>query len=124
MAKAKVLKLNTPRNIRLDLTEGEADFILGLLAGVGGDPQKSPRKYADRIISTLEKAAGYNYKDTDSYRLSAGYIHFFGYRGDLQSVSLKDRVLAFLAVIEAIPADSGITPPERKMLEELAEKQV
>lgn len=59
----------TPRKFTVELSEGEVDFILGLLSQVGGHPTRSPRKYADRLYSTLAKMAGYRFDQTDAYKL-------------------------------------------------------
>lgn len=100
MATAKVRKRNTPRNIRLDLTEGEADFLLGITAAcISGDPVNSPRKYAKRIAKALTKATGYNYAETDSYPLARGLVDFMDYGTAPKTVGvmLKDTWRALRA---------------------------
>jgi hypothetical protein len=98
MAKAKVRQLNTPRLFNVQLTEGEVDFVLGVLGNISGDPAKSPRKYGDRILAALTKAAGYAPEATDAAKVSLGAIHFNDY-GDGQpddSVQrrLEDQILS------------------------------
>lgn len=67
------------KRVQLTLTEGEADFLLALMAHVGGDQKKSPRKYAIRIREALSRALGIDYKGTDAYQLSEGRIKFSDY---------------------------------------------
>ena len=75
MAKATYIKpkpVRPPRGkVVLELTEGEADLILCVMSGfIGGDPENSPRKYADRIAYALESALDLDYKATDAYSLN------------------------------------------------------
>lgn len=79
MADAKVRQLHTPRTFDVKLTEGEIDFWIGLLGKVGGDTTKSPNKYAIRIKRKLVKAAGYDYRQTDAWKLAVGSIYFNNY---------------------------------------------
>ena len=85
MAKAKRIKQTiTERRkvdrVQLTLTEGEADFILGLMGRIGGDPVASPRKYQQRVKDALEAALGYHYSETDSAKLvREGNIFFKDY---------------------------------------------
>ena len=55
---------------QLTITEGEADFLLAVLARIGGHSSQSPRKYSNSIRRALTEATGYNYLDSDAYRLS------------------------------------------------------
>lgn len=72
---AKATKI-TPKPVKqpsakivLELSEGEADFILGITHAIGGDPQKSPRKYAQALEEALTEALGYAVNGTDAYKL-------------------------------------------------------
>jgi hypothetical protein len=58
-----------PAKIMLELSEGEADFILGLLDSIGGSPTNSPRKYADCLNTALSGALGHGPADTDAHKL-------------------------------------------------------
>jgi hypothetical protein len=103
MAKAKLHRMQTPRTFNVKLTEGEVDFILGVCARIGGS-QNSPRKYAKRLAKALSKAAGYDYKSTDSSRLagfkgSGEYITFRDYDG---SPSVADEVGLTAAVMRKV----------------------
>lgn len=61
-----------PVKILLELSEGEADFILGITSRIGGSMTDSPRKYNDRIQEALTGALGVRWDDTDSYPLLRG----------------------------------------------------
>lgn len=65
--------------VQLTLTEGEADFLLAVLAKIGGHPKNSPRKYAERISEALKNTLGISYKKTDAFPLSSGYLYFIDY---------------------------------------------
>lgn len=73
MAKATVIQpkpvKQPPRKIVLELTEGEADFLLGISLHIGGHPTNSPRKYAVRIGDALYAALGVGADQTDAARL-------------------------------------------------------
>lgn len=58
--------------VQLTLTEGEADFLLAVLARVGGHKTNSPRKYQVRIKDALQRATGITYKETDANQLAYG----------------------------------------------------
>jgi hypothetical protein len=103
MARARVKQLHTPRTICLELTEGEADFILASVYATGGDPDHSPRKYATRIMNTLEKTLGYGAGETDAYKLGVGGMHFRSYGA--KEVNTLHRLLSIL-----IPV--GFTAPK------------
>jgi hypothetical protein len=60
------------RKINLELTEGDADFLLAVLNLIGGNAKNSPRKYGDRISAALKEATGLSADDTDAYELVAG----------------------------------------------------
>jgi hypothetical protein len=79
MATAKAGPRRTTRQVTLKLTEGEADFLLAVLAMTGGHPSKSPRKYAKRVTKALEGAVGYGFEETDAYELGIGDISFRDY---------------------------------------------
>lgn len=73
MATVKVIEpkpvKQPPKRIVLELSEGEADFVLAMSGIVTGSPKHSPRKYADRIFRELSAALGVNGEDTDAYKL-------------------------------------------------------
>lgn len=74
MAQAKVFErtISQPRKVKrvqLELTEGEADFLLATMASIAGHPRNSPRKYAERIRNALTAATGLDYSRADAYRL-------------------------------------------------------
>jgi hypothetical protein len=82
---AKATKI-TPKPVKqppvryvLELSEGEADFILALTRYIGGDPANSPRKYSVRIQHALEDATGQSAADTDAAKLASGGIRFEDY---------------------------------------------
>lgn len=79
MAKALSARKQTPRTFKLQITEGEADFLLGVLAAINGDPDKSPRKYAARLSRILSRMTGYDGLETDAVALSRGAIAFYNY---------------------------------------------
>jgi hypothetical protein len=64
----------SPRKFKVELTEGEMDFILGVCGHVAGHETKSPRKYAERLIPKLEKALGYSLFETDFTSLARGLV--------------------------------------------------
>jgi len=64
---------------QLTLTEGEADFLISVLAEVDGHDTQSPRKYANSIHRVLMETTGYDWEETDAYRLQSGAIHFEKY---------------------------------------------
>lgn len=69
------------KRVKLVLSEGDADFLLAVLARIGGHRHKSPRKYAARIFRALQDATGLEYTLTDAWQLSAGSIMFIDYPG-------------------------------------------
>jgi hypothetical protein len=80
MVKALGSTKQTPRKFKIELTEGEVDFLLTVLSRVGGDPAKSPRKYGERLTRVLTKAAGYDFTVTDARELAdEGRINFSKY---------------------------------------------
>jgi hypothetical protein len=100
MAEAKVRMLHTPRTFDVKkLTEGEMDFLIALTAAVGGDPSKSPAKYARRLQSKLVKAAGYDYQATDAHKLLVGSIFFNDY--GTNPVTPEARLRLYDAVCDA-----------------------
>lgn len=117
MAKAKAGPRRTTRNVTLRLTEGEADFILGTLAHVGGWPAKSPRKYADRIRRALEETLGYDYTETDAYAHGVGHIEFRNY--NTPEVEQRERIMAYLKLADFVGAD-GLDPETEVALELIA----
>lgn len=96
MAKAKAGKRQTTRKVRVDLTEGEADLVLLLVATVFGHPSKSPAKYARRIENALAEALGYGYEETDAFHLSLGTVALFNY-DDHPEIEESDRVIDHLS---------------------------
>jgi len=85
MAKATVITpkpvRQPPKKIILELTEGEADFLIAVLSRIGGSPTKSPRKYQERISAPLVEALGFDFYGTDAHKLSTGDIGFRNYDG-------------------------------------------
>lgn len=75
MAKATVVRpkpvKQPPVKVILELSEGEADFILGVTGKIGGSPDRSPRKYSDRIRAALTGALGYDWHETDAFKHSS-----------------------------------------------------
>lgn len=67
------------KRIQLTLTEGEADFLIAVLAEVGGHEKLSPRKYERRIYRALCDATGFTFQDTDAFKLMSGRITFDNY---------------------------------------------
>lgn len=67
------------RRIQLELTDGEADFLMAVLSRVDGHEKDSPRKYQRRISAALERATGHMFAYTDAYPLSSGEIEFQSY---------------------------------------------
>lgn len=61
-----------PVKILLELSEGEADFILGITARIGGSTTGSPRKYNEPIQEALSEALGISWDETDAYGLLHG----------------------------------------------------
>jgi hypothetical protein len=84
-----------PSKVILELSEGEADFILGLTVVIGGDVTKSPRKYADSIGRALTEALETSAFDTDSHKLISdrgrpGAVYFKCYDGtDAGYISMR-----------------------------------
>jgi hypothetical protein len=109
VAKAKVTSRNTPRNIRLDLTEGEADFLLGLVASVGGSETNSPRKYAKRILKALRRVTGYDYTETDSLALLHGHVEFLDYGSP--EATARDRFVDEFRVVRNL----GLFTPDQEL---------
>lgn len=94
MATAKAGPRQTTRRVTLKLTEGEADFVLGLTAMVSGSLTRSPRKYGERILVALTDALGYDYTETDAIAFGLGDIEFREY--DEEPVTDWDRIHYFL----------------------------
>lgn len=67
------------KRVKLVLSEGDADFLLAVLARIGGHRTKSPRKYATRIFRALTDATDLDYTLTDAWQLGAGTIMFANY---------------------------------------------
>jgi hypothetical protein len=65
--------------IQLDLTPGDADMLIAVLAKVGGSPHNSPRKYATRVMSALMEVTGGDWESTDSFPLMEGSLFFGNY---------------------------------------------
>lgn len=113
--KVKSVRKQTPNVFTVEVTEGEADFILGLLAYVGGHAKRSPRKYADRIRVALSKAVGYDYDETDAFRLIEGapFVNFSEYDGTTYDESLENAVGEYVARLIKLAAqglEGGRTP--------------
>lgn len=77
----------TPRRFIVELTEGEADFILGLLAsartkGSNEKVNNSPIRYAGRLVRGFQKMLGQRAAETDSFLHSFGDVWFGEYGED------------------------------------------
>lgn len=96
MAKAKAGARQTTRKVKLELTEGEADLVLALAAGVFGHPSQSPAKYARRVEKALTEALGYGPEETDAFHLSLGTVALFNY-DDHPEIEESDRVIDHLS---------------------------
>ena len=88
MRVVKVHKTNpppkkTPRRFTVELSEGEADLLLGLLGTAVVTPTvkvgNSPYKYVKRLIPVFEKLLGQKAGETDSYVHSAGVTYYREY---------------------------------------------
>jgi hypothetical protein len=84
MAKATAIKhyIVRPKRVRrviLELTEGEADFLINVCGRIEGDSNDSPVKYAVRIRKALSKLVGYDWLETDAFQLSTGYVSYTTY---------------------------------------------
>lgn len=75
MAKAKKIT-RTETRVRLTLTEEEADFLITVLAGVGG-PISSVRGTQLKISDALETAVGRTHWDIKDLYPFAGEITFY-----------------------------------------------
>ena len=102
--------------VRLELTEGEADFLLGLMGRIGGDPVNSPRKYQKRVMTALTKALGYSYDETDAFKLvstlGGGNVLFDNYPEEtdwdfLTSIIAKSVVPGWTEQLE-LPFGTGL----------------
>jgi hypothetical protein len=51
-----VTKVEVRDGVVLELSPEEAKMLSAVMAGVGGDPVKSPRRHADSILSALANA--------------------------------------------------------------------
>lgn len=73
----------TPRRFTVELTEGEADLILGLLATANATPSvkvgSSPFKYVKRLVPVFEKLLGQKADETDAFINSVGVSYFNEY---------------------------------------------
>src|ERR1700691_3324844 len=118
MAQAKKIQKRVPHYVKEDrfvltLTEGEADFLLGVLSRVGG-VKHSPRKYGDRVIKVLQAALGYGFLETDAFKLSDGQITMHPYsllktqrRQEEALAELRDKLSAGRS---PYPSHPGIPP--------------
>jgi hypothetical protein len=72
----------TPRRFTVELTEGEADFILGLLASarLGAFDStrlgQSPFRYAGRLLRGFQNMLGQRGNETDAFLHSYGEVWF------------------------------------------------
>lgn len=74
----------TPRRFTVELTEGEADFILGLIESAKpawglGKVNNSPLRYARRLRHNFQYMLGQKGEETDSYLHSFGEVYFHNY---------------------------------------------
>lgn len=84
MAKASLVRRvvrepKSRRRVVLELTEGEADFLVNQCHRVRGDARLSPVKYAVRIRTALQRALGYSWENCDARVLSRGTVRFATY---------------------------------------------
>jgi hypothetical protein len=63
-------------NIKLTLSDAEAETLQTILSRVGGNSETSPRKYADSISAVLPDVTGVRWWDTESSPLLFGSITF------------------------------------------------
>ena len=87
MAKASTKTVQVARpvevtRVELILTDMEARTLAAILAKVGGDPNASPRGYADRIQTALEHA-GYHWKDGAIWSSQVTNPEYVGLSGTL-----------------------------------------
>jgi hypothetical protein len=82
----------TPRKFTVELTEGEADFILGLLASTRMSdenlktPGKSPFRYSRRLIRSFQNMLGQKAHETDSFIHSYGEVWFGTYEDEFRRI--------------------------------------
>lgn len=101
MAKAEKIQETVVRRDKVDryqltLTEGEADFLLAILATIGGT-NNSPRKYQRRISEALRKATDQDFMSTDAYHLLTGTLNFADYKsGATDTAAWRNRGLELL----------------------------
>lgn len=102
MARTVSQRRNSPRTITVEMTEGEADFVLGVTSIVGGDATRSMRKYADRLRRALSRSLGYGPDDTDFVKYGRGHVYMNRFDGNAK---LGDR-LAYLLQNELSTAEA------------------
>jgi hypothetical protein len=111
----------TPRRFTVTMTEGEVDFLLGIIAVVGGNPAGA-RKYALRIADALTAAAGYDYQESDAYRHLRGALWLTPY-GTAPGVKrafynhIRDAVLGY-----SLMGDIDIDPVLLDQMAELGDR--
>lgn len=85
MAEAKRIKrtvkvVTTLPGYQLELSEGDADFLLALLSRSHGHGKKSPNKYRNRILEALKAVTGMDPADTEAVRhLDRGTVRWKHY---------------------------------------------
>lgn len=112
MARTVSQRRNTPRTITVELTEGEADFLLGVTSIVGGDKSRSMRKYSDRLRRTLSRSLGYGPDDTDFVKYGRGHVYMNRFDGNAKQ---RDR-MAYLLQNELSTAEAKkLDAPKRSL---------
>lgn len=104
--KIKSTRKHTPRTFDVTITEGEADFLVSLLATVSGDSAKSPRKYANRILDALVKVTG-EPETMDAYALiedGRDEVHFRNY--DEGPDAVDERLLDIFRMLDQMASPS------------------
>lgn len=83
--------LKTPRKFTVELTEGEADLILGLL-GSSAVPKvgQSPGRYVGRLIRGFQHMLGQKIAETDAFRHSYGEVWFSTYNEVYRGYPLEE----------------------------------
>lgn len=92
MAKVVNSQRRTPRTILVELTEGEADFILGVTSRVAGHETRSMAKYSTRLRKVLSKTLGYDCDETDFDKYARGFLYLNTYEPASSYDKMSDRI--------------------------------